>query len=160
MSKWNSAYDEIEVVTERPRQVPQTVDVPMDWKERLQAQGPAGIVVILLVIMAVWIWQSPPRKHVPDELVGQWHSDNPIYADRGLEFDDICVTFTTGKGMVSVGFIKDVKEVADGTSTVYTISYTLDGTPNEVSFYYDPSNGKSLWFKNQQKIVWKKDQGG
>ena len=71
--------------------------------------------------------------------------------------DHVCITFTIGEGTVSVGFIKDVKQITDGNRILYTVSYIVDDVPNEVSFFYDPNNGKNLWFKNQEKVVWKKE---
>jgi len=116
----------------------------------------AGAAATLLIFLAAWIWRAP-NKHVPKELVGEWHTTDPNYADRTFELDPVCITFTTGGDTVSVGFIKEVKEVAEGSRILYTISYTVDDTPNEVSFYYDLNKGKVIWFKNQERVVWRKD---
>jgi hypothetical protein len=117
----------------------------------------AGAAVILLVLLAAWTWRAP-NKLVPTELVGEWHTSDPNYADRTFELDPVCISFTTGDGTVSVGFIKEVKEVPEGSRILYTISYTVDDEPNEVSFYYDLKNDKTIWFKNQKSIAWRKDQ--
>jgi hypothetical protein len=111
----------------------------------------------LLILLAAWVWRAP-RQRVPKELVGEWHTTDPKYADRTFELDNVCITFTTGGGTVSTGFIKEMKQVPEGSRILYTISYTLDDAPNEVSFYYDPIKGKTIRFKNQEKIVWSKDQ--
>ena len=111
----------------------------------------------MLIFLAAWNWR-PPNRQVPKELVGEWHTADPIYADRTFELDPVCITFTTGGGTASVGFIKEVKEVPEGSRILFTISYTVDDGSNEVSFYYDLSKGKIIWFKNQEKVVWRKDQ--
>jgi hypothetical protein len=117
----------------------------------------AAVAVALLILLAAWVWPSS-NKQVPKELMGEWHTTDPNYADRSFEINSVCINFTTGGGKVSTGFIKEVKEVSEGSLTLYTISYTVDDAPNEVSFYYDQSKGKVIRFKNQEKIVWKKDQ--
>jgi hypothetical protein len=117
----------------------------------------AGAAATLLIVLVGWAWRAPNKK-IPNELVGEWHTTDPDYADRSFEIDSVCITFTTGGGTVSTGFIKEVKEAPEGSRMLYTISYIVDDAPNEVSFYYDPNKGKVIRFKNQEKIVWKKDQ--
>jgi hypothetical protein len=119
----------------------------------------AGAAVTLLVLLAAWTWHAP-NKIVPPELVGEWHTTDPKYADRTFELDPVCISFTTGDGTVSVGFIKEVKEIPEGSRILYTISYTVDDEPNEVSFYYDLKNDKTIWFKNQKNIAWRIDHDG
>src|SRR5258708_18436450 len=96
----------------------------------------AGAAATLLILLVAWVGRVP-KKQVPKELVGEWHTTDPNYAARTFEIDSVCINFTTGGGTVSTGFIKEVKEVPEGSRTLYTISYTVDDTPNEVSFYYD-----------------------
>jgi hypothetical protein len=117
----------------------------------------AGAAAIMLILLVAWVWRAP-NKQIPKELVGEWHTTDPNYADRSFEIDTVCIIFTTGGGTVSTGFIKEVKEVPEGNRTLYTISYVVDDAPNEVSLYYDPNKGKIIRFKNQEKTVWKKDQ--
>jgi hypothetical protein len=116
-----------------------------------------AIAAIALIFLSAWIWR-PPNTLVPQELVGEWHTTDPNYADRTLELDPVCITFSTGGDTVSVGFIKEVKEVEEPGRILYTISYTVDDTPNQVSFYYDVSKGNVIWFRNQQRVLWSKDQ--
>jgi hypothetical protein len=113
--------------------------------------------VTLLIFLASWIGRPPNRK-VPKELVGEWHTTDANYADRTFELDPVCITFTTGDDTVSVGFIKEVKEVPEAGYILYTISYTVDDATNEVSFYYDMSKGNVIWFRNQERVVWRKDK--
>jgi len=100
-----------------------------------------------------------PARHaaIPDELIGAWHTSDPNYADRSLEIDAVSINFGTGGGTVSTGFIKDVKAVSEGTKTRYTISYSVDNVPSEVTFYYEGPKANVIRFKNQEKIVWTKD---
>jgi hypothetical protein len=129
------------------------IEKTKDMKRMIWAVAAA----LLLILLATWIWRAP-HKQVPKELVGEWHTTDPNYADRSFEIDSVCITFTTGGGTVSTGFIKEVKEVPEGSRTLFTISYTVDDAPNEVSFYYDPNKDNIIRFKNQEKVVWKKDK--
>ena len=117
--------------------------------------------VIFLLVLASWIWRVPHRR-IPDELVGEWHTTDPNYADRWFEIDPVCINFVTGRGSVSTGFIKEVKAVPEGGRTLYTISYSVDGTANEVSFYYETyyqtTKDKVIRFKHQEKTIWIKDK--
>jgi hypothetical protein len=116
----------------------------------------AEAAAALLILLTAWIWR-PPNKRVPKELVGEWHTTDPNYADRTLELDPVCITFTTGGDTISVGFIKEVKEVPEAGRILYTILYTVNDAPNQVSFYYDMSKGNVIWFRNQERVVWRKD---
>src|SRR5579864_3434463 len=121
-----------------PRKVARVPDVAGGMNETIQGQAvPWIIAAMFLMILAISAWHAP-RKHLPEELFGEWHTTDPNYADRSFELDSVCIVFGTGPGMVSVGFIKDVKEIPDGNHTLYAVSYTVDNVPNEVSFYYDP----------------------
>jgi hypothetical protein len=151
-----SAYSQTEQKVTEPKTPPTVMDIVRGFGEPIQGRSPAVLAGILLILIAFWFWHTPGNKHLPDELLGAWHTTNPVYANRTFTIDDVCITFTTGEGSISVGFIDDVQQIPAGTRTLYTVSYTVDGVPNVVSFYYD--NGKNLWFKNQEKVVWQKDE--
>jgi len=117
--------------------------------------------VIFVLVLASWIWRVPNRR-IPDELVGEWRTTDPNYADRWFEIDPVCISFVTGTGSISTGFIKEVKAVPEGGRTLYTISYSVDGTANKVSFYYETyretAKDKVIRFKHQEKTSWIKDK--
>jgi hypothetical protein len=117
----------------------------------------AGAAVIFLIVLAPLVWH-PSNKQVPEELVGEWHTTDPNYSGRSFEIGLVSISFATGEGTVSTGFIKEIREVSEGGRALYTISYVADGMPNEVSFYYDGANGEVIRFKNQEKTVWTKDK--
>jgi hypothetical protein len=155
-----SAYFGTDQMTTYPNKESQGIQISEGMKQTLIAWAPAEITVIFLVILAALTWQDPTHKHLPDDLIGEWHTTDTKYTDRALLLDQACITFMTGQGGVSVGFIKNVQESSDGNRRLFTISYTVDNVLNEVTFYYDASNGQNLYFKNQEKIIWTKDQGG
>jgi len=116
----------------------------------------AGILVLILL---VYLFRAPKRD-VPDDLIGEWHTTDATYADRSFEITQVSISFTTGGGTVSTGVIKEIKTVEDGNRTLYTFIYDVDGTRNELSFYYEPSSAKGtvIRFKNQQNTIWTKDE--
>ena len=134
----------------------QRKDAPRGLRGIIQDWALLEIPLLILILVVAWMWQTPARKDLPKELWGDWATTDPSYADHTFELDNVCITFTTGEGTISVGFIKDVTEISEGDRTLYTVSYTVDDVPNKVSFYYLPNSG--LWFKNQEKIIWKRKE--
>lgn len=39
---------------------------------------------------------------------------------------------------------------------LYIVSYSVEGMPSQVSFYYEEGKQKSIWLKNQEKTIWTK----
>lgn len=116
-----------------------------------------GFVVITAIIFACWVWNPQPPQ-VPLELVGEWHTTDPLYADRALVIDGSTINFETGNGKVSVGFIDAVKFIQVDNRLLFTIKYSLNGASNNVSFYYESGKDKTIRFKNQEGVVWTKDK--
>jgi hypothetical protein len=117
------------------------------------------MAVVGILTLAAFLW-SPRNGRMPDELLGEWRTTDPEYAGRELDIDQGSINFVTGNGQVSVGFIKEIKVDYQGDRKLYTISYATDGTPNQVSFYYETKNGSCIRFKNQEKTAWQKVSGG
>jgi len=136
----------------------------------------AAVGTISLITLASLIWRSAnsltgraqnlvsslllsENAHplVPDELIGEWHTSNAIYSDRSFEIDPVSISFGTGGGTVTTGFIRKVSAVQQGAGTLYTISYQTDESVNKVVFYYETAKGKVIHFRNQEDIAWTKD---
>lgn len=116
----------------------------------------ASATVLLVIGLASWIWR-PANAEVPTELIGEWHTSDPNYADRSFAVDPVSVNFGTGSGTNTTGFIRKVNAIPLGNRTLYTIGYATDDSINEVSFYYETAKGKMIRFRNQENIVWTKD---
>ena len=158
-----SAYAEFDRATPHASRETRGAGAPGGLRQTLIDWAPVEITIVFLTLLAVLTYQDPMHKRLPDGLVGEWRTTDALYADRALILDQVCITFTTGESKtgestLSVGFIKDVKQVPQGNRILYTVSYTVDDVPNQVSFYYDASAGIS--FKNQDRIIWKKFQAG
>ena len=119
-----------------------------------------GLVALATLLILVFTYVRFRRVTVPPELVGTWRTTSSAYAEHPLEIGLASINFGTGVGTVSTGFIDDIKSTADDGRTLYTIFFSVDGTHDQVSFYYDGSDSQTIRFKNQGGIVWKKDNGG
>ena len=116
----------------------------------------ASVATTALIVLLSWVWQ-PADTRVPDDLLGEWHTSNANYSDRSFEIAPVSISFGTGGGTVTTGFIKKVSAVPQGARTLYTISYTTDETNYEVSFYYETVKGKVIRFRSQEGIAWTKN---
>jgi hypothetical protein len=116
-----------------------------------------GAVIVLTVIALLFLWK-PADRTVPETLIGAWSTTNAKYADRKMEIGPTTISFTTGEGTVATGIIKQIGKREVGARALYTVEYDIDGTRNEVSFYVEILKAKNvIWFKNQQSVIWTKD---
>jgi hypothetical protein len=118
-----------------------------------------AVIVVLALVVWLWPWHAP-HKTVPDSLLGEWHTSEEAHADRYFEISPVSISFTTGDGTGYTGFIKEITHVQEGSRILYTIVYDVGGTRNELSFYYETGtrSGTFIRFKNQQAIVWTKQE--
>jgi hypothetical protein len=113
----------------------------------------AGIVVFGALMASL----SPKQNDIPVELRGVWKTDEANHSDRFLDLSLVSVSFGTGNGTVSTGFIRNVAIVPQGPRTLYTITYRDEEGDRELSFIYQPDSA-TLQIKNQSRVVWRKRQ--
>jgi len=116
------------------------------------------IPALAFVGMLIFFYWTYKDRNIPLQLIGDWNTCDPNYSDRYFNISPTTVSFTTGDGTVSTGWIKEIKTVQSGVSILYTIEYDVNGAPNELSFYYEAQKpkGSSIRFKNQKNIIWTK----
>lgn len=112
-----------------------------------------GIIVFVGFLFTHW---RIHRVNVPHELVGTWTTTAPQYSNRTFEIDVKTVDFGMGKAGTSTGFITDIRSTRDGSGTLYTIWYRLDGSSNQVSFHYNEKGDHTIRFLHQEQIAWVK----
>ena len=112
--------------------------------------------VVFALALLVYAHFKPPHVRMPAELVGTWVTTSGPYADRSLEIGQESITFGTGPGTETTGFVDNIERLPETGKTLYTISYSSDGMPGKISLYYAPSEGETIRLKNQEQIVWKK----
>jgi len=112
-----------------------------------------GFVVTLVFLLLVF---ASKRRVVPEELIGDWTTTDAAYQDRFLTIYSGTVSFGTGDGTVSTGFIQKVEQTSSRTGEViYSLFYKGDDGEQQISLALEPATGL-LRLKNQPKIVWKK----
>jgi hypothetical protein len=117
-----------------------------------------GVLAIVFSVILAFLYWNYKDRNIPEDLIGEWNTIDPKYSDRYFAIGPTTISFTTGNGTVSTGSITEIKTVREGTSTLYTIVYDVEGTPNALSFYYktEKVTGSTIRFKNQKMTIWTK----
>jgi hypothetical protein len=119
---------------------------------------PVIVLTGLIVLGGLAASFGPKRRDLPAELMGVWKTDQAQHSSRFLELSVVSVSFGTGSGTVSTGFIRSVAIAPHGTQMLYTVTYRDDDGDQQLSFLYQPSDA-TLRLKNQDKVVWRKSDG-
>jgi hypothetical protein len=109
-----------------------------------------------LVLLILGLALSPRRLEVPPELQGVWRTNDASHSDRTLEISALTVTFGTGEGTSSTGFIRHIDLRPEGPESLYMITYAGNDGNQTLSVSYDPAK-QVLHFNNQPSIEWKKE---
>ncbi|MEE9231251.1 MAG: hypothetical protein V3U86_11155 [Acidobacteriota bacterium] len=117
-------------------------------------------VFLAFTILATFIGCSPEKDTtVPADLIGVWRTGAPQYADTFLQFTTNGVTLRKDEYTYDSYAIVNIENVSEDSRTLYTISYEdLDGGEYKLSFYYDPANGGLIRFKNQEHLIWAREE--
>jgi hypothetical protein len=76
---------------------------------------PVIVLTGLIVLGGLAALFSPKQPNPPGELMGVWKTDEANHADRFLDLSLVSVSFGTGSGTVSTGFIRKVEIVPEGS---------------------------------------------
>ena len=96
---------------------------------------------------------------VPEKLLGVWKTPHSKYADRFFEIKNDALIFGQGGEKIELHALADIHETWEGKSILYTISHlNHEGQRYTFAFYYDPTDGGTIRFKNQKQIVWTKER--
>ena len=94
---------------------------------------------------------------LPAELYGVWRTTAPGYEDRFLQLKKGFVIFGVGNEQAVAQHIQKVESLQVGPETLYTISSEeVGGEASVLSFYYNPADGGSIHFRNQE-LLWKRE---
>ncbi len=95
---------------------------------------------------------------VPEKLLGVWKTAHSKYADRFIEIKKDFVIFGQGGEKIELHALADSHETWEGKSILYSISHlNHEGQRYTFAFYYDPTDGGTIRFKNQKQIIWTKE---
>ncbi len=96
---------------------------------------------------------------VPEKLLGVWKTSHSKYADRFIEIKNDALIFGQGGEKVELHALADIHETWEGKSILYSISHlNHEGQRYTFAFYYDPTDGGTIRFKNQKQIIWTKER--
>jgi len=107
------------------------------------------VLTIVLGLAASTACRKTVPPAVPDELVGTWVTDEPVYHDRSLKLE---------KGYVVIGFgenenpraqrVTKVDTVRNDSGLICTIYSGDQEGSHHVTVYYDRSDGGFIFFRN------------
>ncbi len=118
---------------------------------------PRRLSVLVTILMLLLGCQSRKSTTVPDELVGVWKTLNTQYADRFLWITNTSIIFGTGDGQIAFYPIVAVEQAREGEALLYTILYLNEARQQyRFLFYFEPSNGGVIRWKNKRDIEWAK----
>lgn len=105
------------------------------------------VVVIACVTVSVACHKAGAR--VPDELIGSWTTDEPVYQGRSVKLE---------KDYVLIGFGEDVTPTVQRITQVHTaklekgFACTIDSAdkegPHQLTVFFNPAEGGFIYFKH------------
>ena len=113
----------------------------------------------LAILTSFLACQSKENSTVPDELTGVWKASVLKYENCFFELNKHIIIFANGNLLENrdVNFISKIESTHKEVQILYSIYYVnLEDKKFKLSFYYDPSDGGIIRFKNQEKIEWRK----
>ncbi|MGA1790540.1 MAG: hypothetical protein ACMUIM_03560 [bacterium] len=129
--------------------------------------------LFLLFIILFIFFGCANRKSVitEDGLEGVWKTKEPRYSDCSLALTKDLIIFASGHifevldafllKSIDVNYILKVKKTSKKRKEeldLYTIYYeSMEKQKFKFSFYFDPSDGGKIIFKNQKQIEWQKE---
>ena len=122
-------------------------------------------VFLAIALLATVIGCQPQSQSqaanstVPEKLLGVWKTSHSKYADRFIEIKKDVIIFGQGGEKIELHALADIHETWEGKSILYTISHlNHEGQRYTFAFYYDPTDGGTIRFKNQPDIIWIKEK--
>ena len=123
---------------------------------RVKSKATFIAFVILILFFGT---QCQKEFSVPEELIGIWVTDDPKYVNHPFEIKKGTLIFEQGLGYLDFAVfpIVNVEKSDTGVDTLYIIYYLIPaGRKFEFSFYYTPTEGGVIRFKNQPEMKWTK----
>lgn len=122
-------------------------------KSKVRLLMSAAVIVLFAFLLLHW---KVHHVNMPARLIGTWTTTAPAYTGRTFEIQPETVAFGTGRAGEFTGFITNIETSPDDSGCLYTLSYRVNGSQQQISFYYK-KKGKTIRFVHQERIVWVKD---
>ncbi len=116
------------------------------------------LVSFVLLLLAGCNWRDP--QTLPEQLLGEWKTDDARYQGRFLKVETDQITFGLGGAAPNeLEHIERVHMEPANNPTDYLIKLKkLDGAPDSVVLRFSPENGGELRLKNQPHVVWSRNK--
>jgi hypothetical protein len=118
------------------------------------------LIPVAVGLLAIAVLQRPLLRlissdlPVPEELLGNWITDSPRYADRGFVITRDSLRLQLGPQLSATYPITRVRRAGTADSTRYTISYRQGDTEVEMGLSVDPDVG--LRVANLPSVTWRR----
>ena len=118
------------------------------------------VIVALAMCTVLLACESKGPNSLPPEMLGVWKTSAPKYEGCFFELTRDKVSFAN-KAILETFAIHRISKIEITTLRAEKLLCTVyykdsEGQKYEFSFYYDPSDGGSIRFKNQTTIEWVK----
>lgn len=115
-------------------------------------------IIIAATIATIFIRLQNIPDPLPNDLIGIWHSDSPGYQDRYFEISDAIMVFGQGNRRLNIQFVSRIKEKkVKGGLRQYTIHHQDNyGFEQKTVIFFNRADVNTIWFGNQENVVWKK----
>ncbi len=125
----------------------------------MKKESPVKVAwIFFLVLTSLFLGACENQvKEIPQGIFGMWKTSDPRYKDRFFRLDRETLTIGVGEGRSFTYPISRIRLETQGKRTLITVLYKDDeGAELTVSFYYEPQNGGTLFFRHQEGIKWTK----
>lgn len=127
---------------------------------------------LLFIILFVFFGCGNQKSIITEDgLEGVWKTKEPRYNDCSLALTKDLIIFSSGEifevldafllKSIDVNYILKVRKTSKKGKEdldLYTIYYeSMEKQEFKFSFYFDPSDGGKIIFKNQKQMEWKKE---
>ena len=143
-----------------PKELPPTATVPPQLNAgRFLSVALIGLAFVTMVLLVLNLRETGPGKKIevmPTEVLGQWTTTDPRYADRGLEVSRDAVVFGLGPGQPPRrGRIVSLRSWQEGLVEVVRIEYDAgEGAETMELLMVGPD---SMRLRNPREVLWTKE---
>ncbi|MBX3236413.1 MAG: hypothetical protein KF814_09690 [Nitrospiraceae bacterium] len=118
-------------------------------------QGRRASVLLLAVLWLSLSVGCAAEPEAPSTLIGVWETHAEGYNDQHIFIDSHRIGFGTSAVTADGYVITQVTETKEDAKTLYVIAYQdAEKGRYQLAFYYEPSNGGRIIFKNQEQLAW------
>ena len=135
--------------------------VKKEFLKKIKPYWPLLVGNLLLISFFATAYEKDEQIELPENIMGEWTTTSPKYADRFFALEKRLITIGTGKDNFEVHIISNIKMSGDNRGESYSLTYyDAIGIKYEFTFHYFPNEveGGAIRIKNRNDIVWVKKE--